>query len=129
MRCARVWSALWRSTRRGRAAPSHPGIRRAVAFVGEHFTEPITLSQIASEAGLSRFHFCRRLRQQVGVPFHEYVQALRIKRARVLLSEERLTVTEVAYAIGFNDLSHFDKVFNRMVRVSPTRYRRATPPP
>ena len=112
-----------------RAAPSHPGIRRAVAFVGEHFTEPITLSQIASEAGLSRFHFCRRFRQQVGVPFHEYVQALRINRARALLSEERLTVTEVAYAIGFNDLSHFDKVFNRMVGVSPTRYRRATPPP
>lgn len=106
---------------------THWGIRRGLIFVREHLTEPITLSQVAREAGLSRFHFCRLFRQQVGLPFHEYLHGLRIDRAKVLLADRRLTVTEVAYAIGFNDLSHFDRVFNRIVGVSPSRYRRSLP--
>lgn len=107
------------------AAVTHSGIRRALIFVRRHFTEPITLSQVALEAGLSRFHLCRLFRRQVGLSFRGYLQGLRIDHARMLLADRRLTVSEVAYATGFNDLSHFDKVFNRLVGVSPTEYRRA----
>ena len=104
---------------------SHSGICRALEFVKAHFTEAMTLSQIAAEAGLSKFHFCRLFRRHAGVPFREYVRGLRIDEAKVLLADRRLTVTEVAYATGFNDLSHFDNVFHNMAGLSPTAYRKA----
>lgn len=110
----------------GTSAPAgRSGVRQALAFVREHFTEPITLSQVAREARLSKFHFCRLFQRRVGVSFREYLCGLRLERAQALLADRELTVTEVAYAIGFNDLSHFDKVFNRIVGMSPTEYRKS----
>lgn len=103
----------------------HEGIRRALAFIRDHFAEPITLAQVAEEAGLSKFYLCRLFRRQVGVSFRQYLHVLRIDRAKRLLADPQLTVTEVAYATGFDDLSHFDNVFNRIVGVSPTGYRKA----
>jgi YesN/AraC family two-component response regulator len=103
----------------------HPEIFRALGFIREHFTEPITFAQVARETRLSKFHFCRLFRRQVGASFREYLHGLRIDRAKLLLSERQLTVTEVAYAVGFSDLSHFDKMFHRIVGTSPTGYRRA----
>jgi YesN/AraC family two-component response regulator len=106
------------------AGATHLGICRALIFVREHFTEPITLGQVAVEAGLSRFHFCRLFHRQVGFSFRGYLHALRIDHAKILLADPRITVTDAAYSSGFNDLSHFDRSFNRFVGVSPTAYRR-----
>ena len=102
----------------------HRGIARALAFAGKHFTESITLSELAREASLSKFHFCRLFHRQMGVSFRECLQGLRVRRARALLADPGLSVTEVAYAAGFNDLSHFDKVFRRIVGVPPSEYRK-----
>jgi YesN/AraC family two-component response regulator len=104
---------------------AHPNIRRAVRFVREHFTEAITLTDVAREAALSRFHFCRLFHREAGVSFREYLHQLRVGRAKTLLADLHLTVTEVAYAVGFNDLSHFDRTFSRMAGRSPTQYRRS----
>lgn len=106
------------------AAPAHPGVSRALAFVREHFTEATTLSDVARAASLSKFHLCRLFRRETGFAFRDYLQGLRVQRARELLADPRLTVTEVAYAVGFNDLSHFDKVFRRIAGVPPSEYRR-----
>ena len=103
----------------------HRGICRALVFAERHFTESITLSDVAREASLSRFHFCRLFHRETGLPFRQYLQELRVRRARALLADAGLTVTEVAYAAGFNDLSHFDKVFRRVTGVPPSGYRKA----
>ena len=104
---------------------AHPSIRRAIAFVREHFTEEIRLADVAREAGLSRFHFCRLFHRETGVSLRAYLHELRVSRAKALLADRHLTVTEVAYTVGFNDLSHFDRMFSRMVGRSPTEYRRS----
>jgi two-component system response regulator YesN len=104
-------------------SPVHPNIGRALMFVSEHFTEAITLASVASEAELSRFHFCRLFHREVGIPFQEYLYALRVRRAKILLADRCLRVSEVAYAVGFNDLSHFDRTFRKMVGRSPSEYR------
>ncbi len=101
----------------------HPGIRRAVAFVREHFADAVPLAVVAREAALSRFHFCRLFRRETGIAFHDYVHELRVRYAKALLADRQLTVTEVAYRVGFNDLSHFDRTFRRLVGASPTEYR------
>jgi YesN/AraC family two-component response regulator len=106
-----------------RARPVHPNIRRALAFMSEHFAEPISLANVAREAGLSRFHFCRLFHHEIGVPFHEHLHDLRVHRAKTLLADRYLRVSEVAYAVGFNDLSHFDRTFRKMVGRSPSEYR------
>lgn len=103
----------------------HRGVRQALDFVSAHFTEAITLSQVAREASLTKFHFCRLFHQQTGRSFREYLQAMRVRQAVALLGDPGLTVTEIAYAVGFNDLSHFDKVFRRIAGVPPSEYRRA----
>jgi len=89
----------------------------------EHFGEALTLADVAREAGFSRFHFCRLFHHEIGVPFHEHLQDLRVHRAKVLLGDPFLRVSEIAYAVGFNDLSHFDRTFRKMVGRSPLQYR------
>lgn len=81
------------------------------------------LAVVAREAALSRFHFCRLFRRETGIAFHDYVHELRVRYAKALLADRQLTVTEVAYRVGFNDLSHFDRTFRRLVGASPTEYR------
>jgi YesN/AraC family two-component response regulator len=108
---------------RSARAPVHPNIRIALAFMREHFAEAVTLAHAAREAGLSRFHFCRLFHDQTGIPFHEYLHRLRVSRAQTLLGDRYLRVSEVAYAVGFNDLSHFDRTFRKVVGRSPTEYR------
>ena len=115
---------LRREPRTGRQPrPLHPGIHRAIAFVEMHFCEQITLADVARSAFLSKFHFSRAFHQETGRSFRDYLRGLRIARAKTLLADTRLSVTEIAFAVGFNDLSHFDKVFSGVVDVTPTGYR------
>jgi YesN/AraC family two-component response regulator len=107
----------------GRARPIHPNIRRALDFIREHFTEPIALADVAREAGLSRYHFCRLFHHELSITFHDYVHDLRVGRAKIMLANSGLRVSEVAYGVGFNDLSHFDRTFRKIVGQSPTEYR------
>ena len=100
-----------------------PNIRRALAFMCEHFAENITLDDVARVAAVSRFHFCRLFHHETGVLFHEFLHRVRVTRAKALLVDRHLTVSEVAYTVGFNDLSHFDRTFRRIVGRSPTEYR------
>lgn len=102
---------------------AHPNIRQALIFMHQHFAEEITLNDVAGEAALSRFHFCRLFRRETGVLFHEYLHRLRVNRAKALLVNRHLTISEVAFTVGFNDLSHFDRTFRRIVGSSPTEYR------
>jgi two-component system, response regulator YesN len=106
----------------------HPNVRRAIIFMREHFTEDITLADVARAAALSKFHFSRLFHHETGLPLHEYLHRLRVSRAKALLEDRHLRITEVAYAIGFNDLSHFDRVFSRIVGRSPSEYRRSLAP-
>jgi two-component system response regulator YesN len=101
----------------------HPNVRRALAFIVDHFAEAITLEDTAREAGLSRYHFCRLFHHETGVTFLEYLHYFRICRAKALLADRYLRITEVAYTVGFSDLSHFDRTFRKMVGRSPREYR------
>jgi len=107
----------------GRPRPVHPNIRRALMFINDHFAERITLADVAREAALSRFHFCRLFHGEIGVPFHKYLRDVRVRRAKSCLADSYLRVSEIAYAVGFNDLSHFDRTFRKVVGRSPSEYR------
>jgi AraC family transcriptional regulator len=105
-------------------AVGHPGLAAAMDFLRRHFAEPIGLADVAREAALSRYHFCRIFRRETGASFRDHLRTLRIEQAKRLLADRHLTVTEIAYAVGFNDASRFDKNFSRIVGMTPTAYRR-----
>lgn len=108
-------------------APSRVDRRRAVEtalWIEAHAEEPIRLVTLARRAGLSAFHFLRVFSRVLGVTPHQYLVAARLRRAAALLAGDGHPVTDVAFDVGFGDLSHFVRTFRRAVGVSPGRFRR-----
>lgn len=121
--------AVERVTRRRRAAPVEhgaavKGVRAVIAFIAEHYTDPLSLDDLAAMAGMSRRPFARMFREVAGLALRDYLRNLRVERARQLLLGSTLSLTEIAQESGFYDLPHFDKAFRRRFRLSPSDYRR-----
>jgi AraC family transcriptional regulator len=108
-----------------------PGVRdrrRAVdaaLSIAARSTETLDLDQLAAEAGLSAFHFLRLFAAVLGVTPHQYLVRSRLRHAARLLAEEERPITDVAYAVGFGDLSNFVRTFRRAAGVSPRAFRQA----
>jgi AraC-like DNA-binding protein len=98
-------------------------IKRAIAFMEENYSDGISLEQIARAAFLSSYHFCRLFRKQMGITCSRYLSILRIRKAKELLSQTELSVTEICYEAGFNSLTHFERVFKKLEGVTPSAYR------
>ncbi|QDA58754.1 AraC family transcriptional regulator [Hymenobacter jejuensis] len=92
-------------------------------YIQQHFSQPIEVSDLASLANLSVPAFCRYFKKMSGQTLTEFLQEYRVSQACVLLLED-LPITEVSYASGFNNLSHFNKTFRRLMGVSPSAYRK-----
>jgi AraC-like DNA-binding protein len=102
--------------------------RRAVEtalWIDAHSHRAIELEDAAEQAGLSPFHFLRLFSNVLGVTPHQYLVRSRLRHAARLLAEER-PVTDVAYDVGFGDLSNFVRTFHRAAGVSPRRFREAS---
>ncbi len=102
-------------------------IQRVVAFLGDHYTEPLTLETVARIAAMSRSHFCRMFRAVTGKPFRDYVRDLRFARAQDLLLRSNLSLTAIAVEVGFYDLPHFNKAFRKRFGISPAAFVRRKP--
>jgi AraC-like DNA-binding protein len=90
--------------------------------------KPWTLETLAAEAALSRSSFARRFKERVGQPMFEYLTALRMQRASELLRDTNLSIYEVASRVGYDSDVAFTKAFKRIVRTTPTRYRKSAHP-
>jgi AraC-like DNA-binding protein len=100
-----------------------PAIKRAKAYLEEHYAEDISLEELTSIANLSPFHLSRVFRQTVGLPPHAYQTQIRIARAKTLLAQG-FSVGYVASETGFFDQMHFTHQFKRHVGVTPGSYRK-----
>ena len=92
-------------------------------YINEHFTENLTLEQMASLAGFSKYHFTRLFRQYADTSFYKYLNRKRIDYAKSLLLDPDLSVIEVALASGFSSLSAFLRMFKLINHCTPTEYR------
>ena len=115
---------------RERAEPrAHERDRRravdAALWIEAHAHEEIDLDGAAREAGLSAFHFLRTFAKVLGVTPHQYLVRARLRRAARLLADEERAITEIAFAVGFGDLSNFVRTFHRAAGVSARAFRRA----
>jgi AraC-like DNA-binding protein len=87
--------------------------------------EELHLGDVAESVGLSAFHFLRLFKQQTGISPYQYLVRLRIRRAMQLLRGSSRPVTDIAFLVGFGDLSNFNHMFKREVGCSPRRFRNA----
>src|SRR5581483_3400604 len=111
------------------ASPTARDRRRAVEaalWIGDNSHAEIDLEQVAQMAGLSPFHFLRLFSGVLGVTPHQYLVRSRLRHAARLLSEDDIAVTDIAYDVGFGDLSNFVRTFHRAAGLSPTKFRQAS---
>jgi AraC-like DNA-binding protein len=103
--------------------------RRAVEtalWIDANSHKQINLEDAAAEAGISPFHFLRLFSQALGVTPHQYLVRSRLRHAARRLAEDDAPVTDIAYDVGFADLSNFVRTFHRAAGASPLKFRQAS---
>ena len=103
--------------------------RRAVEtalWIDAHSHRAIGLEDAADQAGISPFHFLRLFSDALGVTPHQYLVRSRLRHAARLLADDQTSITDVAYDVGFGDLSNFVRTFHRAAGASPLRFRQAS---
>ena len=100
-------------------------LRNVIEYIEAHLDEELTLAELATVAGFSLSHFKALFKQAVGVPVHRFVLERRVERARVLVREGKLTLTEIALEAGFAHASHMARCMRRVLGVSPSQLARS----
>jgi AraC-like DNA-binding protein len=98
-------------------------VSTAKRFVLSHVEESITLGSVAQHVNVSRFHFCKVFKKSTGMTLTEYVSRVRVEKAKTLLVDPTLRISEIVFAAGFGSIPRFNSVFKRCVGVPPTEYR------
>lgn len=122
-RFAEAMTGTKRPRGRIRAADRRRVVETAL-WIDAYSHRAIDLDSAAGQAGLSAFHFLRLFSRVLGVSPHQYLVRSRLRRAARLLAEEERAITDVAFDVGFGDLSNFVRTFHRAAGVSPRGFRR-----
>ena len=99
-------------------------VRRAMAFIHENYAQPISRKDIAKHISIAEDYLTFCFRQELGATPIKYLQRYRINRAKGLLKEDTLSITEIAGLVGFSDSSYFSRIFHRETGTSPEEFRR-----
>lgn len=110
--------------RRSRSGLAPYVLRRVTDYVKEHLQRPISLSDLATVAGLSTYHFCRMFKHSTGMPPYQYLAQARLGRAKQLLLQTTLPIADVGFDAGFGSSSQFSHFFKKWTRCTPQEYRR-----
>lgn len=100
-------------------------VMRVARYIDAHYDDSCDLADLAARAGMSPFHFLRVYRRVTGQTPHRHVLSTRLRHAARRLRATQDCIADIAIAVGFGDLSHFNASFRRSFRVSPSAYRAA----
>ena len=98
-------------------------IWKARSFIEEHSGEELSLRKVARAVNISPNHLSEKFKQVTGVNFVDYIARIRFEKACDLLRNSYLRISEIAFAVGFQSLSQFNRVFRKLAGKSPTEYR------
>ena len=99
-------------------------MQKVAEYVMAHYVHNITLNDIATHIGMNRSAFCTFFKRNKGMTFSQFVTQYRLETACGLLKTSQKQVSEICFAVGFNDLPHFIRVFTATYGMSPTKFRR-----
>ncbi len=100
-----------------------PLVLKAHKYINKHKNEELSLADVAKAAGASVFHFCKVFHKATGLKFTDYVARVRLEDARTRLLNPNLRVSEIAYNVGFQSLTQFNRTFKRVFGQSPSEFR------
>jgi two-component system response regulator YesN len=103
-------------------------IRKAVDYINEHYKEDVTLNKVADHIYVSSFYISRMFKKEIGINFVDYLNDLRINKAKELLQDISYKTYEVAEAVGIANSHYFSKLFKKHVGVTPSEYRESLKP-
>ncbi|HZJ13540.1 MAG TPA: helix-turn-helix domain-containing protein [Chthoniobacteraceae bacterium] len=111
------------------ALQSHPeepaAITRARTFIADHSQDDLSLAAVASAVNMSACYFSEKFKEITGINFVTYVARTRIEKARHLLQNSKLRVSEIAFEVGFQSLSQFNRAFKQVTGKAPSKYRQS----
>lgn len=102
---------------------SNPIVALACEFIAEHFTEPLSLADVAEKTGVSSGYLSSLFTQNLQCGFVDYLNKIRVERACCYLEQNYLKTYEIAYKVGFRDEKYFSKVFKKVTGMSPKEYK------
>jgi AraC-like DNA-binding protein len=100
-------------------------IWKARKFIHEHADEELSLTEVGKAVNISANHLSEKFKKVAGINFVDYVARIRVGKACDLLQNSNLRISEIAFAVGFQSLSQFNRVFKKLTRKSPTQFRTA----
>ncbi len=98
-------------------------IQETIQLLEREYRTSLTLDKVAAEVGMSKFHLQRLFKKAIGKTPLEYITALRLQEASLLLHTTNLTITNIAHVLGYKSSAHFSSVFHQNIGMSPTTYR------
>ncbi len=98
-------------------------IRKARAFIDENYDRPISLKEASAAVNTSVRYFCKVFKNYTGITFVEYLTRLRIEKSKSLLQNPHRRISEIAFEVGFESLTQFNRSFKKHVGMTPTRFR------
>jgi AraC-like DNA-binding protein len=104
--------------------PTESIINRARIILRTHLDEPVSIGKIAAELNVSYSWFRKAFKAYTGIPPHQYLLQLKIEKAKTLLSENSRSVKEISYALKFDSVFYFSKLFKEKTGISPERFRK-----
>lgn len=99
-------------------------IKRSIEYINQHYDDDLSLSQIAAQAGVSYHHFSRTFKKVSNHNFKEYLTLVRTNKARQLLKDTQIPITEISQICGFREHKHLIFAFNKYCAMTPTEYRK-----
>jgi AraC-like DNA-binding protein len=109
------------------AGGQNSSLEPALYYVEQHFREKIPADTVAKLCGMSAFRFSRMFKEKYSIAFRDYVVRYRLREAYKMIKERNSSVTEAAYAVGFNDISYFSRMFKRHFDVPPSELNEPMP--
>jgi AraC-like DNA-binding protein/ligand-binding sensor protein len=100
-----------------------PNMTKAREFIAAHSGEDLSLTQVAQVVHMSTFYFCKQFKKATGLSFTSYLGRVRIEKAKQMLLNPHARISEIAFECGFQSLTHFNRVFRKLVGESPSTYR------
>ena len=98
-------------------------VKNAMRYIENHYTERLTLLEVAEQTYVSQWHLSKLLNKHTGHSFSELLNRTRIAKAQELLKEQSLRIGDIAEQVGFLDMAHFSRVFKKIVGMSANEYR------
>jgi len=98
-------------------------VKNAQAYIENNYKTEVTLDDVAREINISPNYFSKLFKEETGENFIKYLTSIRMKKAKKLLKENKLSVKEISNLIGYNDPNYFSRLFKKMVGVTPTEYQ------